>query len=291
MRIKKCKVCEMYFKPLPTSGGAVAFCSNECRQKKQKINISRRLPINKHISILINCTCIECGEKFQQKPKLNRTAYCSQPCRTRRIRRESYIRKDRECLQCRTVIEHRANKFCSPECQSKFNIANPKQRPKECEGCGVTFNARSKKTKYCSNECKSKWAHKRALAAAGPVHCLTCNNEFIPTPDTYLQFCSDDCKLFAKQASWSASAAKRRAVIYSIPFTERVNTAEIFARDGGICQSCGIKTSKAGGKYHKDYPTIDHIIPISKGGGHIAANLQCMCLRCNIKKSDKIEVA
>ena len=35
------------------------------------------------------------------------------------------------------------------------------------------------------------------------------------------------------------------------------------------------------------YPSIDHIIPMSKGGGHIWSNVQVAHIICNSIKSDK----
>jgi len=55
---------------------------------------------------------------------------------------------------------------------------------------------------------------------------------------------------------------------------------EIYARDGGKCLQCG-----------SDYNlTIDHVVPISRGGKNIADNMQTMCAPCNVKKgsSDKV---
>lgn len=40
---------------------------------------------------------------------------------------------------------------------------------------------------------------------------------------------------------------------------------------------------KLNGKYH-----VDHIIPISKGGGNAPGNLCCACPACNLSKSDKM---
>lgn len=44
----------------------------------------------------------------------------------------------------------------------------------------------------------------------------------------------------------------------------------------------------------RDYQPIlmtrDHIIPLSKGGPNTLDNLQTMCVRCNGKKADKIDV-
>lgn len=51
----------------------------------------------------------------------------------------------------------------------------------------------------------------------------------------------------------------------------------IFNRDGNICLNCGTD---------KDL-SIDHILPIKKGGDNIISNLQTLCKRCNSKKSTK----
>ena len=47
------------------------------------------------------------------------------------------------------------------------------------------------------------------------------------------------------------------------------------------CQICGKELKK-------EEITIDHIIPLSKGGGNNIENLQPLCKSCNSKKSNKI---
>lgn len=56
----------------------------------------------------------------------------------------------------------------------------------------------------------------------------------------------------------------------------------VLKRDNYTCCICGA-TSKDGVKLH-----VDHIIPVSKGGKTIMSNLQTLCDRCNIGKSNKI---
>lgn len=53
---------------------------------------------------------------------------------------------------------------------------------------------------------------------------------------------------------------------------------KIFKRDGHKCLICG----------SCDELTIDHIIPISKGGSNRDNNLMTLCKVCNQKKGDEI---
>lgn len=52
----------------------------------------------------------------------------------------------------------------------------------------------------------------------------------------------------------------------------------VFTRDGGKCVYCGSTKNLQ----------IDHIIPFSKGGSDALENLQILCQKCNIEKSNKI---
>lgn len=49
---------------------------------------------------------------------------------------------------------------------------------------------------------------------------------------------------------------------------------------GFRCAYCGEDCS--------DNPTIDHLIPISKGGGNNLGNMVISCITCNQEKGDKI---
>lgn len=55
---------------------------------------------------------------------------------------------------------------------------------------------------------------------------------------------------------------------------------EIMERDGFRCVKCG-RTADDGIKLH-----VDHIVPVSKGGRSIKSNLQTLCERCNLGKSN-----
>lgn len=58
---------------------------------------------------------------------------------------------------------------------------------------------------------------------------------------------------------------------------EKISFGEIWDRDSGICGICHCYI--ANGKWE-----LDHIVPISKGGQHIYANVQVAHPTCNRKK-------
>ena len=63
-------------------------------------------------------------------------------------------------------------------------------------------------------------------------------------------------------------AVKRKAVSDTLK-------VKVWRRDGHTCQYCG----ESGGNL-----TIDHWIPVSKGGPHVIHNLLTSCMKCNEKK-------
>lgn len=64
------------------------------------------------------------------------------------------------------------------------------------------------------------------------------------------------------------------------PFTQK-ERLDIYVRDKGRCGICGEFVSPE--KY-----TVDHIIPLSRGGTYEYGNLQCTCRRCSLMKADAL---
>lgn len=64
-----------------------------------------------------------------------------------------------------------------------------------------------------------------------------------------------------------------------IPLSNTIRR-RIYARDGQVCKECGATHGLS----------IDHIVPITKGGNSTDDNLQVLCLGCNALKNNKIPV-
>jgi hypothetical protein len=74
----------------------------------------------------------------------------------------------------------------------------------------------------------------------------------------------------AGERTWPDRLANRR-----VPDSIR---ATVLVRDGGRCRNCRRSINLE----------IDHIVPVSKGGGTEESNLQILCRRCNRAKCKKL---
>ncbi len=68
---------------------------------------------------------------------------------------------------------------------------------------------------------------------------------------------------------------------------ERYIDAHIFERDNWMCGICGQKINKRLKNPNPRSKSIDHIIPLTKGGADSPINLQAAHLQCNIGKGAK----
>jgi hypothetical protein len=123
--------------------------------------------------------------------------------------------------------------------------------------------------------------------------CETCSKSFL-TPNSRRRFCSQKCWAKAARKRWpedtwtprrKAAYQKRRALKRTAE-AEHILFDEIKARDGNRCGLCGKRVGS------KSYPhrlsaSLDHILPLSEGGAHVAANVQLAHLRCNLEKGNR----
>ena len=81
-------------------------------------------------------------------------------------------------------------------------------------------------------------------------------------------------------------------------YVENVLIKELYKRDEGVCKLCGRPVHECVDNTDDWSATIDHIIPVSKGGEHSYANTQlahrlCNSMKCNdeaVKEIDWFEV-
>ena len=97
-----------------------------------------------------------------------------------------------------------------------------------------------------------------------------------------------DCrklKWIEQQAGRGTHKAKQRREV--IKAGETIYFDDLLMRDGPLCQICGELMDWQTGR-HRQRVSLDHIIPISKGGSHTMGNVRLVHLSCNSRKSDKV---
>jgi 5-methylcytosine-specific restriction endonuclease McrA len=84
--------------------------------------------------------------------------------------------------------------------------------------------------------------------------------------------------IFRKAVALSNQTATRSGDGEPSRHISREVRQRVWQRYGGQCVDCGAR----------EYLEFDHIIPVAKGGSNADANIQLLCRRCNLKKSDHI---
>ena len=79
---------------------------------------------------------------------------------------------------------------------------------------------------------------------------------------------------------------KRRARKRGVE-VESVTPKDIYERDNWTCYLCGKKINKTSKAPHPKSPSLDHVVPICKGGGHTPENIKAAHLQCNQSKGGK----
>jgi 5-methylcytosine-specific restriction endonuclease McrA len=128
--------------------------------------------------------------------------------------------------------------------------------------------------------------------------CLHCHEQFWkPSSHRAQKFCSASCDLLFRGYTLNPTAeqtrarnlrklatrrAKRRAA-----FVEVVDSRYVFERDDWRCHLCRRKCRRDVDGMHPQGATVDHIVPLSKGGDHSLANVATAHRSCNIRKGNR----
>lgn len=165
----------------------------------------------------------------------------------------------RPCHHCRLPLSDHLNRsvnYCSPEC--RFGTA-------VCEHCGQSF-LRGKRTlpeskgKFCSAQCR--WD---GIAARQ----------------------TDEEREAKKRHHRYNGKRRRRARQYGVGH-EPYSRQAVYDRDGGVCQLCGEHIDLTVEYPDPMYFSIDHMIPLSKGGHDHFDNVQSAHMVCNQEKKDRV---
>lgn len=217
-----------------------------------------------------------------------------------------------KCKTCGTKYERtckyirRGNVICL-ECQK---LQTQKRRAKEKEIARQNAEMRKLERDWMRllnpKEDHSEKLHQEFLNRTGI--CKICGKEY--SVRNYVEsaglkkacdsgVCSAECrkekKRILKRRFKSSSNHIHRAKKYGVAYESGITLKKLIARDGLTCAICGGECDLNDHSWSNYtgamYPSIDHIIPLSKGGTHTWDNVQVTHMICNSLKSDSIEKA
>ena len=124
--------------------------------------------------------------------------------------------------------------------------------------------------------------------------CTQCGRMYSSNDYKSHKYCSKACSNRAKN---KAKEVRRRIKISAQMVDRDISLERLYKRDDGICYLCGricdwndkqIDGGTGTIICGSTYPSIDHIIPLAKGGLHSWVNVKLACRGCNSLKSDDL---
>lgn len=123
--------------------------------------------------------------------------------------------------------------------------------------------------------------------------CLNCGKQYTIQVTRYnsKKYCSDLC-----QKRWLNRSGKDKRIkrIKSSEYDDSITIEKLYQRDDGICYLCGcicnwddIKDAEGTRIAGNSYPSVEHVVPLSKGGKHTWGNVRLACRSCNSKKGNR----
>lgn len=250
---KVCPICHQDFNARKNQ----VTCSKKCAQllrfnknaKKRELDFINRLNSN-HIDVKYIG-----GYKPRTHSDNNNFKLLLQ-CKNTGIRFYIYASRIRQKKWSCSVCSCAANIDVYSKDANKYKVYLQKMYPQspitfyphKCKWCEKVFSTTNQKNKCCSKECSKKHAN-------------------------YLKNIRKDHRY---------KIAKNNGKY------EDITLAKLYEKDKGICYLCGKHLILNDAYNRPEAPTIEHVIPISKGGTNTWNNVKLACRHCNNLKGTKI---
>lgn len=159
---------------------------------------------------------------------------------------------------------------------------------RKCRECKKVYAPKLRTESYfCSRDCKDKNRKKeekaKRVASKSDRICIGCEKIIPKTARADKKWCSEECSL--KVRSHTMNTQRRIRTSEKIQDFKR---SEIYERDGWICQLCNKSVNPELSFPNPACASLDHVVPLSRGGSHKTTNVQLAHLRCNTSRGNKV---
>jgi 5-methylcytosine-specific restriction endonuclease McrA len=246
--------------------------------------------------------CKTCNAEIMPNARGRKKLYCSKACKP-------YGHKAKgtglsECQVCGVSLANvgtpgRPKRNCSRKCRSaaqRGKYLKPKTK-RNCQICNKEFATALDHQKNCSKECnrqsqlaRSRNEWKRHLESKYPNRIRTADCGWCGQPRTFkigesvVNAYHPECSIEAQRARYRIKTVKRRSRLIK---PSRLAADEVFRTYGPNCHICELPIDHSLPRTSKEGLTVDHVIPLSKGGLDTMDNLRPAHWSCNRRKADK----
>lgn len=119
------------------------------------------------------------------------------------------------------------------------------------------------------------------------VECSECGKQFVTTLTKH-RFCSTKCS--GRHSNRLREHKRNERIINNGEYDRTITLPKLYMRDGGVCHICGKQVNMNTNTNDDEYGSIDHLIPLSKGGTHTWGNVSLAHRRCNTIKSNRVMI-
>jgi len=161
---------------------------------------------------------------------------------------------------------------------------------KTCLNCNTPFETIYDFKKYCKRFCKETAKRRRQgvkeLGIDWPQtyerECPNCEESFSTTLKSQT-YCDSSCRAYAKELRLRRTANRLETN------ARHRYRHKVYIRDKGICQICFDLVHLSTQYPDPKSPSLDHIIPVSKGGTNALKNLRITHWICNVNRGNRTE--
>lgn len=209
----------------------------------------------------------------------------------------------RTCAKCDAPLPERVpgrpgrtRTYCGSRCKDKGRYV-PTMRPPELRSEDAARASRSRWEKVPEAE-RSELARKTVAArwaghtAAVKTHlaerpCRYCG-DVVLMRSTQIRCPKDECRLDYNAERAGRYSHDRRARFVQAT-RERFVPTDVFDRDNWTCWICETPIDRTAKARTRLSASLDHVIPLSRGGDHTLDNIRCAHFGCNAARGNRVD--
>ena len=212
---------------------------------------------------------------------------------------ESYTKtKVLFCQICQVPINYkgigRIPKTCSSRCKNKLDSKAKVKKEKHltnCVSCNKEFFTAYDRQRFCSSACRaiSSKPNNNLQSKVYFYCCSDCKTNFISRKSIHGISALKGIRCKSCQKQLTRLRDRRKTLIRQKAISNpRISVELIARRDSYLCHLCNQMVDMDIARTDKMGATIDHVLPLSKGGLDTMENVALAHWICNIRKGNRV---